>query len=209
MIGAALFRLRVWLRGEPYLARFSASQAALLAELAGRRVAIVGNARSLATGRDGTSIDDHDLVIRMHRAPLPDASSHGTRTDWLALGVPVEAAVIAARTPRRVLWMARKRKRLSRRIAVAPGFYRHPPADWGRLASELGAPPSTGAMVIDLVAGSDATAIDLYGFDFFASLSATGRRRADQVPHDFDAERRRVEALTAADGRVVLHRPTD
>ena len=209
MIAEAFFRWQVLTRGEPYLARFSAHQSELLAELAGRRVAIVGNARSLGDGTLGAAIDDHDLVIRMHRAPLPSPQSHGSRTDWLALGVPVEQEVILDRAPKRLLWMARKRKRLSRRIATAPGFYRHPPADWRALAAELGAPPSTGIMLIDLVSRSGAEAIDLFGFDFFASLSMTGRRTADQVPHDFDAERRWVEALMARDGRVVLHRPSD
>lgn len=209
MIAEAIFRWQVLTRGEPFLARYSARQSDVLAELAGRRVAIVGNARSLGGGTLGASIDDHDLVIRMHRAPMPSARSHGSGTDWLALGVPVERDVITDRNPARLLWMARKRKRLSRRIVTARGFYRHPTADWRALQAELGAPPSTGILLIDLVARSGAASIDLFGFDFFASLSLTGRRTAEQVPHDFAAERRWVTELMAVDGRVVLQKPSD
>lgn len=41
----------------------------------------------------------------------------------------------------------------------------------------------------DLLARSTATKITLYGFDFFASLSLSGRRTSAQVPHNFQAER--------------------
>lgn len=207
MLQDLLFAARVWIEGEAFVARHSLGQETLLADLAGKSVAIVGNARSLAAGDAGAQIDGHDVVIRMHRAPMPDARSHGTRTTWLALGMPVPDDVIADRAPERLLWMAAKRKRIRRRLARHPGFYRHPVADWERLRAELGAPPSTGAMVIDLVARSQAARITLFGFDFFASLSASGRRTADQVPHDFAAEKARVDRLMAADGRLVLVRP--
>jgi hypothetical protein len=73
-----------------------------------------------------------------------------------------------------------------------------------RLQSGLGAPPSTGLMMIDLLARSNAREIGLYGFDFFNSLSLSGRRTAAQVPHDFAAERRFVEALMTEDPRFRL-----
>ncbi len=100
--------------------------------------------------------------------------------------------------------MSHKRKRLSWRVATTPGFYLHPLTDWAALRDRLGAPPTTGLMMIDLLAASEAAAIRLYGFDFFASLSLTGSRRADQVPHDFGAERGFVEELIARDPRVTL-----
>lgn len=209
MLGETLFFAQVMLRGEPFLARLSAPQSALMEELEGRSVAIVGNARSLAAQRHGAAIDAHDIVIRMHRAPLPTPESHGTRTDWLALGMPVPQELIEARAPKRLLWMARKRKRVRRRIARHPGFYRHPVADWDALARELGAPPSTGALVTDLVQRSRAARITLFGFDFFASLSASGRRTAEQVPHDWAAERARVMRLMEEDGRLALAGASD
>ncbi|MEM6618150.1 MAG: glycosyltransferase family 29 protein [Pseudomonadota bacterium] len=185
----------------------SAPQDDLFQELSRQRVAVVGNARSLEGGSNGAAIDGCDLVIRMHRAPMPQAKSHGSRTDWLALGMPVPQDLVRARGVGRILWMARKRRRLRGWMVRSPGFYRHPPGTWSALAAELGAPPSTGAMVTDLVARSPAAEIHLFGFDFFASLSASGRRTADQVPHDFAAEQERVARLMAADGRLVLHPP--
>ncbi|MEJ6707606.1 MAG: hypothetical protein QNK92_02090 [Amylibacter sp.] len=63
-------------------------------------------------------------------------------------------------------------------------------------------------MLIDLAARSDAQKINLFGFDFFASLSLSGRRTAAQVPHDFSAEKRFVTKLMQNDARVVLHGQT-
>jgi Glycosyltransferase family 29 (sialyltransferase) len=177
-----------------------------MAEVAGKRVALIGNARSLAAGQRGAEIDAADLVIRINRAPMPAARSHGTRTDWLALATSIPAADVDRIGPRRLLWMSPKRKRLSWRVASSPGFYLHPLADIERLRDRLDAPPTTGLMMIDLLAASRLARLDLYGFDFFASLSLTGSRTAAQVPHDFDAERAFVERLAARDPRLRLNR---
>lgn len=201
-------RLGFWIaraRGdERALLRLSPPPERLVAELSGRRVALVGNARSLAERTEGAEIDAADLVIRLNAAPLPSAASHGTRTDWMAMSVPVEAGVIAARAPRRLLWMTPKRKRLPWRIAGDPRFALAPAAWNARLAAEVGARPTTGLMMIDLLARSQAGAVRLHGFDFFASLSLSGGRTARDVPHDFAAERAWVERLVARDGRFRL-----
>ncbi|WP_286789889.1 glycosyltransferase family 29 protein, partial [Thioclava sp. UBA3469] len=78
------FLINRTLRREAPLAALSVSQKALLGDLAGKSVALVGNARALAEGQAGAAIDAHDVVIRINRAPMPSAESHGTRTDWLA-----------------------------------------------------------------------------------------------------------------------------
>ena len=200
------FVLRKWLQGESYLSGFSASVDSLNQELSGKSVSIVGNARSLSDGTYGAAIDASDLVIRMHAAPLPEAGSHGTRTDWLALAMPVDEQIINDRDPSRLLWMAKKRKRVRRRFVDRKGFYLHPLAEWNRMRDTLSAPPTTGAMLIDLVARSKAGSINLFGFDFFASLSLSGRRTADQVPHDFGAEKEFVEDLLSRDDRTTLNR---
>lgn len=197
------FLLARTLRLEAPLARLSVPKAELMAELAGRRVALVGNARSLAERDEGAEIDRADLVIRINRAPMPASRTHGTRTDWLALATSIGAGDLDRVRPRRMLWMSHKRKRLSWRVATSPGFYLHPLPDWRRLAEALGAPPTTGLMLIELLAASGLSELKLHGFDFFASQSLTGSRRADQVPHDFATEARFVKALIARDRRVV------
>jgi hypothetical protein len=201
-------RLGFWIAramgDEARLMQLSVPPDALRAELSGRRVALVGNARSLAERSEGEEIDRADLVIRLNAAPLPSPGSHGTRTDWMAMSVPVEAEVIAARDPTRLLWMTPKRKRLPWRIASDPRFALAP-ATWNaRLADELGARPTTGLMVIDLLARSEAREVRLHGFDFFASLSLSGGRAAKDVPHDFAAEKAWVEKLITRDSRFVL-----
>ncbi|MBI1220636.1 MAG: hypothetical protein GC186_19050 [Rhodobacteraceae bacterium] len=200
------FHLARATRNEAALARRSITRSSMLAAVAGRSVALVGNARSLAQGAAGDEIDAHDLVIRINRAPMPAAASHGTRTDWLALAVRMGAADLDRLNPRLTLWMSHKRKRLTWAV-VRRRFYLHRQDDIRRLWAELGAQPTTGLMLIDLLAGSEATRIDLYGFDFFQSLSLTGHRSAAQVPHDFAAERAAVEQLLAADPRFRLIRP--
>ena len=66
----------------------------------------------------------------------------------------------------------------------------------------LAAPPTTGAMMIDLCLRSGLARLDLYGFDFFASRSLSGSRSAEQVPHDFAAEAAWVEDRAARDPRL-------
>jgi hypothetical protein len=59
-------------------------------------------------------------------------------------------------------------------------------------------------MLIDLIERSTAKHVELFGFDFFASLSLTGSRTADQVPHDFESEKQWVRRLLDRDKRFVL-----
>jgi len=191
------------LRREAPLAALSVTQSDLLSDLAGKSVALVGNARALSQGDAGAKIDAHDVVIRINRAPMPSAHSHGTRTDWLALATSLPAAERARISPGRILWMSHKRKRLDWQSAQSPGFYLHPLADYEALKAHLGAQPTTGVMLIDMLARSTLARLDLYGFDFFASLSLSGSRSADKVPHDFATEAALVGNLIAQDSRII------
>lgn len=189
---------------EAALEAFSVPQSELLADLQGKRVALIGNARSLSQLRFGPEIEAADLVIRLNTAPIPAEVSHGARTDWIALSTPVEPATLTARNPKRLLWMTRKRRRMSHEMARRPGFYLNRLPDILSLRARLGGSPTTGLMMIDLLARSEMTATRLYGFDFFTSLSLSGSRTATQVPHDFAAERVFVDTLIARDPRFSL-----
>lgn len=191
------------LRREAVLAAMGLPMAGVLARLTGR-VALVGNARSLGERVWGAEIDAADLVVRINRAPMPAAGSHGTRTDVLALAVAIGAADLGRLNPALTLWMSHKRKRLPWHVARRPGFALPPVQDFQRLRGLLGAPPTTGLLMIDLLARSPATQVTLYGFDFFASQSLTGSRTAAQVPHDFGGEEAYVQALMARDTRFAL-----
>lgn len=189
---------------EAALAALSVPISALHDELGGRRVALIGNARALSEGRRGQEIDSHELIVRINRAPMPAATSHGTRTDWLGLGLSLPAADRARLAPRRSLYMPVKRRHLDWATASSPGFYLNPRDAVRRLGATLGAKPTTGALLIDLLLGSPLARLDLYGFDFFASKSLSGSRDATRVPHDFGAEAKWVAALAAADSRLRL-----
>lgn len=200
--------LRFWLarslRDEAALATLSVPQADLLAAAAGRHVALIGNARALAATRQGAAIDAADLVVRINRAPMPDPASHGRRTDWLALATRLSPGDRARISPGRILWMSPKRKRLDWTTAHSPGFYLHPRGDIAGLTRSLRAAPTTGAMMIELLLRAPLATLTLYGFDFFASLSLSGRRSAARVPHDFAAEAAWVAARAATDPRLTL-----
>ncbi|MBC9246321.1 glycosyltransferase family 29 protein [Paracoccus sp. 11-3] len=195
------------LRDEGTIASLSVSQADLLASLQGKSVALVGNARALSQTDHGADIDAADVVIRINRAPRPDARSHGTRTDWLALAVRLSDEDLDQIAPDRILWMSPKRKRLRYRIATGDGFYLHPLSEYEALKDRLAAPPTTGAMMIDLLLQSDLSKLTLYGFDFFASQSLSGSRTAAQVPHDFSAEASWVQDVQRSDPRLSVIRP--
>ena len=188
------------------VAAYSVEVAELFAELSNKSVAIIGNSRALAETSFGEEIDRADIVIRINRAPMPSAKSHGTKTNWLAMATSLEQSEETRLNPDRIFWMSPKRKRLPFWVVSRPGFYLHPLGDHETLKAQLNAPPTTGLMIIDLVAQSKASAINLYGFDFFASLSLTGSRTSAQVPHDFDTEKSWASDLAKQDPRLTVHR---
>ncbi|SDD32323.1 Glycosyltransferase family 29 (sialyltransferase) [Paracoccus isoporae] len=189
------------------LSSLSVPRDELLGTLRGKSVALVGNARALSGGTQGAEIDDHDRVVRINLAPMPSPESHGRRTDWLGLATRLPRSERARIDPARILWMSHKRKRLDHRSAHTDGFYLHPRADYDALRDTLGAQPTTGAMLIELLLRSELARLDLYGFDFFASKSLSGSRSAEQVPHDFTGEADWVNRLRQRDPRLKLHPP--
>jgi hypothetical protein len=187
-------RGRTWTRGR------------LLEELAGKRVALVGNAESLSARAQGAAIDAADLVIRFNRAPIIRPSSHGRRTDWIATGHQnLKPGFLNERGVALVIWTGVHIKDMPRTISFGEkAVHLISEAARSRLRRMLGRDPSSGMMMIDLVAESEAAAIDLYGFDFARTSSLSGHREADAQPHDFAAEGRHVAALMARDPRIAL-----
>jgi hypothetical protein len=199
------FRIAAWCNDDTILGRDASSTDALTQELAGKRIAIVGNARALANSDQGAQIDGCDLVIRINRAPMPSEKSHGQRTDWLALATSLAQTQFECLGAKRLIWMSHKRKRLKHWMAQTPGFALFGQSHYNDLKTRLGAQPTTGAMLIDFAAHSQAAEIHLFGFDFFSSLSLSGRRDTQNVPHDFTSERAFVQALIKSDPRITLH----
>ena len=192
------------LSNEAGLSLHSATLDDLAADVSGKSVALVGNARSMLEKEHGGRIEGADVVIRINSAPNSPPKSHGSRTDWHALAIRNSRALRGRVNPGRALWMSHKRRRLDWATAQADGFYLFPVRDFHKLSAELGARPSTGVLLIDLLRRLPVSQVELFGFDFFASLSLTGSRTAGQVPHDFDVERNWVEGLIAKDHRFKL-----
>jgi hypothetical protein len=199
------FRLAAWRNDDGVLGCSATPIDELAQEMTGKRIAIVGNARALAKSSLGAQIDACDLVIRINRAPMPSTESHGARTDWLALATALPRDQFQALGASRLIWMSHKRKRLKYWMGQTAGFSLFPISGYEALKSQLCAQPTTGAMLIDFAAKSEASEIHLFGFDFFSSLSLSGRRDAVSVPHDFQSESDYVCALMETDTRVTLH----
>lgn len=204
LLQRSVFNIKKRLWGDAYLSELSISAEALHAKIAGKKVALIGNARALSQSACGAMIDACDLVIRLNDAPLPATISHGSRTDWIAAAKTLKAETLAARAPDTILWMPQKRKRLSYDMVAHQDFYLNNPVHNRRLFETLGAPPTVGMMLVDLLHRSDASAINLFGFDFFISRSLSGRRSAAEVPHDFAAEKKLLQEISLKDTRLKV-----
>ena len=177
------------------LAAEGAMSETLRPRLAGRIVALVGNAKSLAGTALGRDIDACDLVVRLNAAPGCGGMGQGSRTDWLASSQFLAGSRLRALAPERLLWMSPKR----RLLAVAAFGWRlpllfYPRRWWHDLSAQLGgARPSTGLMTIDLLERVGGPAeIRLFGFDFFQTASLSARKLTAPPPHDFARERAHV-----------------
>ena len=169
----------------------------------GKNVALVGNARSLCSSRNGDAIDANDIVIRINRAPKFSLESHGDKTDWLALATSIDREHFKALNCDKLIWMSHKRKRLKFWMKKET-LYLFPLELYAEIKTKLGAPPSTGLMMLFWLSTQSFASLTVYGFDFFASLSLTGSRTANQVPHDFNAEYEWFQEFVSARENVVL-----
>ena len=175
--------------------------------IAGRTIALVGNARSLGNTCHGAAIDGCDLVVRLNAAPQAAAESHGRRTSWLAASIFVHTARLRVLQPKAMLWMSPKgRWRAAARYGWRGPLSFYPLPWWRELSAALGGSrPSTGLMMIDLLRRIGGFAeLRLFGFDFFASGSLSERHIGAPPPHDFVRERQHVARLLDGTSRIRL-----
>lgn len=181
--------------------------AQLAPRLAGRSVALVGNAASLSSRNFGAQIDACGLVIRLNAAPQAAAASHGRRTDWLAASMLLPLSRLSALAPGLLLWMSPRRRWLAAlRYRWSWPLLYYPRAWWRDLVADLdGNRPSTGLMTIDLLRRLGGfRELRLFGFDFFQSASLSARRLAAPPPHDFAREREHVFRLMGRNSAIRL-----
>jgi hypothetical protein len=134
----------------------------------GRDVALVGNSRKVL-GK-AFDVDDLDVVIRINGAwdlPKELQDSVGKRIDLLCIsGHKKEIDSIVDAVPM-IMWMSPKnRDVISENTKKSMHFY--PLDSWQNLFTKIGARPTTGCMVVDMVRDIIGDGhLTLYGFDFF------------------------------------------
>lgn len=145
----------------------------------GKRVAIVGNAKSLFGQSYGKEIDSHEVIIRFNRGFIQDAERQGKNTSILMLACELNRFDID--------------KYNADYVVNRSGYYRNAVrfiisnADRELLKRKIGKQPSTGFMAIDLCLTAGAESIDLYGFA--GNASPTFYNEPDYITqHDYDKE---------------------
>ncbi|QDP95887.1 hypothetical protein FOE78_08220 [Microlunatus elymi] len=189
--------------------------------LSGRSVALVANSPSLLGSGLGRQIDDHDLVLRFNSFALQEADT-GRRTSIhvafhkydFNTDVPVDVRILLS--AKENLW------RDSLKLRVRPGAQdwlgdaslRWPAVQLGLITkNDPFKLPTAGFQFIRLLMHFGvSTAIDLYGFDFYAS----GMHRlspASLIPHspghNSAAEKEWVMAHADSVAGPVISMPTD
>ncbi len=170
-------------------------------------VALVGSAESLLWSEFGPDIDAHDVVVRLNQGAFAalQPESTGVRTDYVFLtltgGNPRAKASFlwrASRVARRGVVLMSQKGRTLMRVDLSR-FFLHYPSSWqDELIETLGHRPSTGAMAVDFLLRTLASAdqLDLYGFDFFRTPDiAHGRNHV--VAHDPTAEEAYIRRVVA------------
>ena len=199
------FNILKFFLGENYLFDFSLSEVELLSRLSDRSISLVGNARSLNEKSFGTDIDKNEIIIRLNRAPILSESSHGKKTSWIATATSLPNSLLALHNPEIILWMTPKVRKLGLNLINFSSFYLHKKKANEILKIKIGARPSVGLMIFDLIQKSEASKIDIFGFDFFESLSNSGRRTLEQVPHNFISEKDYFQAVSKTDTRIKFY----
>ena len=130
-------------------------------EIRGRRVAIVGNAKSIFDTKYGAEIDSHEFIIRFNKGFCAKPESQGTKTTMLMCGCTLSNQELLTFKARYVVNRSRNY------FNVTPFTISTPDRD--KLKNLLGSQPSTGFMAIDVCIYFGAKSIDLYGFDWEAT----------------------------------------
>lgn len=124
----------------------------------GKRVAIVGNAKSIFDKRNGKEIDEHDTVIRFNKGFIYNKDAQGSFTTMVFLACNLASYELQGYNAQ--FFINRSNHYYN------PTNLRVSNGDRKILADRLGAQPSTGFMVIDICLKFGAKQIDLYGFDW-------------------------------------------
>ncbi len=181
--------------------------------LADRPLSIVGNASSLLAGTHGSLIDA-GCVLRMNAGIPVNRKAQGHRTDIHCFStMPVLQRNLRRARGRLLRWRNAGLFDKALRIWMHPnqrdtcddlGQLFYPVRCWERLVETLGAPPSVGAMALDMVAlFAGRPEVRIFGFDFKTSTTFY-RKRDKKGHHDWSADRRFALALSEERGWQIF-----
>lgn len=185
-----------------------AAREELIGVVSGRRVAIVGAARSLVGSGQGPAIDSHDVVIRINSRQVreKECQDAGSRTDLYYSGDMLLEGSRREFQPLRAEFAARQTTwgvptvHKSRQMWVDAQRY-WDPIDHASPRNQGDPPPtgiSTGVLAIFDCVLAGPSQIDIFGFDGWASpdrYAAPGREFGDVTPDYRDAEAVRLKIL--------------
>lgn len=134
-----------------------------------KAIAIIGNAESVLE-KERLAMGAHDIIVRMNKGfPQGKEKYLGSRTDVLALAIPLDAVTIKEKfNPKHIIWINVNNTNPS--PAEGDNLFIYPQKFWDDLCQVLGHYPSTGCMVTDLIlnrCNCKAKNVFLYGFDFW------------------------------------------
>jgi hypothetical protein len=160
--------------------------------IAGKSVAIVGNAKSLLDTDFGPLIDAHDVVIRLNKGFVVAPSAQGARTDMIGVTPELtEDEIVRRFDPALILFLIPKLRHLRiYRTENVRKLVFYPLRHWLSDRNMIGRRPSSGFMAVSYVLRLESAAsVTLYGFDFGAT--ETYYNPPDyRTPHDYAAEQR-------------------
>ena len=156
----------------------------ILDDIKGKRVAIVGNAKSLFDYEQGAQIDEFDFVIRFNKGFITRPECQGTKTDFLILACLLTDDEIQSYNAK---WVSNRSTSY-----VNPVYFTISNHDRRMLRDKLDSQPSTGFMAIDLCLTAGAKSIDLFGFDF-EQTPTFYNPEGYQTKHDYPSEKRIVQ----------------
>jgi len=181
------------------------SELALLTDLKNKKIALIGNAKSIFNSHK--DIDQYDIIIRMNKGfPRGAKDSLGSRTDILALSLNLDKETIQKEyDPKFIIWCTPENREFVNHdwLKFLTIFY--PMENWNVLNETLKSRPSTGCMMIDFLYNYiDFAELHLYGFDFWETPNwYTNTIHIDK--HDPEAEQFYVNELVKNNERIIYH----
>jgi hypothetical protein len=173
----------------------------------GKRVALVGNARSLFGKKLGADIDGYDTIIRLNRGRVVDPAQQGSRTTVIGTSRAISDDEVNAKIQAQaVVWLTSKRWKIPDwSTATWAKTDVMPLRLWHRLYRQLGYRPTSGLIMLYLIQQRlRPVELSLFGFDFYASENFYSGMLKENTIHSPSAEKEVFESIIAGNASYHL-----